>query len=87
MSLCFIMPFRVGFYLNRRKLPVEFCPGFSDESSITDNFSLWKVKIKRGFNYYYFLNQNYLVVVAVYSTRHFRDDQKRQGCTDPRNPH
>jgi len=22
------MPFRAGFYLNRRKLPVEFCPGF-----------------------------------------------------------
>mgnify|MGYP004227614415 CR=1 FL=1 len=45
-----------------------------------------KVEIRWGFNCFLVLTRNYLGAVAVYSTHHFRDDQKLQDCTDPRNP-
>ena len=80
------MPLKAEFYQSRGKMASGVTnPILAAKARLQTTFAAGKVKIKRGFNYI-FLNQNYLVAVAVYSTRHFRDDQKRQGCTDPRNP-
>ena len=81
------MPLKPEFYQSRGKIARGVTnPVLAVKAQLPRTFAAEKVKTNRCFNCYYFLDQNYLAAVAVYSTRHFRDDQKRQVCTDPRNP-
>jgi hypothetical protein len=81
------MPLKAEFYQSREELARGVTnPVFAAKAQLQTTFAAGKIEIKRFFNCFLVLTQNYLGAVAVYSTRHFRDDQKRQGCTDPRNP-
>jgi hypothetical protein len=83
----FIMSFRAEFYQSRGKIASGVTnPVLAAKARLKTAFAAGIIEIKMFFNCFLVLTQNYLAAVAVYSTRHFRDDQKRQVCTDPRNP-